>query len=1011
MSTQSVTSTLNTVLPSTVTGLGQIYVSTFSLTSTVAGLGQRYLSTVPLNLSTNNLIASTLSTFATASIGGDVWIGGTQNASWYPRRWICGANGTDNSGTIYYSDNNGISWNHVPGSKENIFTTRGSKAIWNGSMWVMNGVGSKSRLAYSTNGINWTDCSNATDASGSTTLFTTGCYDVAWNGRMWVACGKGNYSVDNSGAICYSSDGITWRRASGIGALTVGETSTKVLDPLIRCLKWNGYMWLAGINVGIGTASAGEHNNVSLLYSYDGINWAKVSTSAQTFNQSCISIEWNGILWVMVGYDDRAAGIRRSVYYSYNGFDWAYTPVNVFEEYGDSIKWNGTMFVATGWRVVVDTDTIAYSYDGINWITSRTFFTSSSARTYGIGWNGNKWIICGSGPLNQTMITSTDGINWSYVTNNISGIALNPSYSIDPEPDLRMTNFNIYSQNVPNYLTSSNQIFVDASTIRLNNIVSINKNSGNTYVNGCLAIGTITASTLAGPATLLDVNGNVNINSYQRSANSPKIWVAGGSGTNTIATSPNGITWTARVNTVFTTECKGLAWNGSLWVALGSGSNTIGYSRDGFNWTGLGTGIFDLEGRRVAWNGSLWIAVGSGTSNRIATSPNGITWSSSTSGNSVLDLEGYDIAWNGSLWVAVGRGTAHTIATSPDGITWTGRGKSIISTSARGIAWNGLLWVAVGTGTNTIATSPDGITWTGRGDPFISGIGYGVAWNGSLWVAVGTGTNTIVSSPDGITWTARTNTLNAYGSSVEWNGSVWVATGGGTNTLATSPDGITWTGRGDPFGSGGNAIAYSTDPNPDLRMTNFNVYSQNVPNYLTSSNQILVGTSSITLNSIMTINKDSKSTIIGVNTYINGDLRITGTAYGPNASWNTTSDQRAKTNISIIDPYICLSSIRTLPLKSYSYSADYRAYLGNVPEKTYTGFIAQEVEKIFPNAVQQINDYGYSDFRSLNYHEIQMAHYGATQYLANIQDEQQSTIKGQSAEIAELRRMIQECMK
>ena len=110
---------------------------------------------------------------------------------------------------------------------------------------------------------------------------------------------------------------------------------------------------------------------------------------------------------------------------------------------------------------------------------------------------------------------------------------------------------------------------------------------------------------------------------------------------------------------------------------MGSGTNTIATSTDGITWTGRGTSTFSTVGNAVAWNGSLWVAVGSGT-NTIATSTDGITWTGQTS---PFTTTGVGVAWNGSLWVATGSGT-NTIATSSDGITWTG---SNIGT-VRGIA-------------------------------------------------------------------------------------------------------------------------------------------------------------------------------------------------------------------------------------------------------------------------------------------------------------------------------------
>ena len=69
----------------------------------------------------------------------------------------------------------------------------------------------------------------------------------------------------------------------------------------------------------------------------------------------------------------------------------------------------------------------------------------------------------------------------------------------------------------------------------------------------------------------------------------------------------------------------GVAWNGTMWVAVGQGTNTIAYSSDGITWTGLGTSAFSSVGHGVAWNGTRWVAVGQGT-NTIAYSSDGITW-------------------------------------------------------------------------------------------------------------------------------------------------------------------------------------------------------------------------------------------------------------------------------------------------------------------------------------------------------------------------------------------------
>ena len=167
-------------------------------------------------------------------------------------------------------------------------------------------------------------------------------------------------------------------------------------------------------------------------------------------------------------------------------------------------------------------------------------------------------------------------------------------------------------------------------------------------------------------------------------------------------------------------------------------------------------------GNSIYWSGSLYMAGGSSTSNTIATSTDGSTW---TGRSNTIFTECKDIGYYATtgLWIGVGTGTSDTIATSPDGINWTGLGKGIFTTSGNGIAWNGSLLVAVGTGsTHTIATSPDGVTWTGRNKTIFTTSGNSICWTGKTWVATGTGTNTVAFSADGILWSAVDNSTSLF---------------------------------------------------------------------------------------------------------------------------------------------------------------------------------------------------------------------------------------------------------
>lgn len=240
------------------------------------------------------------------------------------------------------------------------------------------------------------------------------------------------------------------------------------------------------------------------------------------------------------------------------------------------------------------------------------------------------------------------------------------------------------------------------------------------------------------------------------------LWIVVGDATfgssGTISTSTDGINWTSRGKTVFTTSANAVATNGSIVVAVGQGSNTIGYSYDGVNWYGAGSSVFTSAGYGVHWASSLGMFVAFGTGgNTIAYSTNGTSWTGL--GSSIFTTDGRSGWWNGSLFVAVGNGT-NAIATSTNGTSWTGRGQtSLFSTFTSGVCYNGSLWIAGGNdwnmgGANGYATSSDGINWTGGGTSPLS-IVRGLTYSNYLGKALAAGfmsSDSIYSSTNGTSW-------------------------------------------------------------------------------------------------------------------------------------------------------------------------------------------------------------------------------------------------------------------
>ena len=579
---------------------------------------------------------------------------------------------------------------------------------------------------------------------------------------------------------------------------TDGVTWNKLNYNLASSLNgvcWNGRIWVAG---GMGPVA---------VYSTDGFSWTACSGFIPSTTVDCLA--WSGTTntWLMTGLGGN------TVAFSYDGINWngSTSGKNTFPTECYNVAWNGTMWVGAGKGAG---NTLAYSYDGLTWVGSgNTMFSISG---YNVAWSGNKWVAVGEGTVN-TMAYSFDGITWVGLGKNVftaraTGIAWNGKGWVAAGQG---GNTLAYSSNGIGWTGIGNKTF-DLSGLVVTwagtEWVSGGNGNGNT-----LAYSTDGLNWTGLGKTIFSTSCNTLACNNRREHTvviPPNRIVATGTGTvNTLAYSNDGLTWTGLGKTVFITAGNSAEWNGRMWIAAGQGGNTLAYSSNGIQWTGLGVSVFSVSGITVAWNGSLWIAGGQGTNHTLAYSYDGTSWSGLS--KTIFDTSCYSVAWNGSIWLAAGTNSSvGRIAYSTNGINWTNTGTTVFSTNAYNATWNGSLWVAGGSGTvNTRAYSYDGLSWTGLGlAPFTTSC-LDVAWNGTMWVAVGNGaTHTLAYSMDGITWVGLLKTIfSVYGNSVSWNGRFWTAVGSGaTHTIAYSMNGITWVGQlRTIFDSTGNGVAWN----------------------------------------------------------------------------------------------------------------------------------------------------------------------------------------------------------
>jgi hypothetical protein len=573
-------------------------------------------------------------------------------------------------------------------------------------------------LAYSTDG----GSSFTTLSIADFGLGNDVAYSLALN--RWVVVGSGSITA------LYSNDGGNWATSS----------LTSLLDTAGYAVAWSDAqaLWVAG---GAGIATIATSTN--------GIDWiSRISPFTGSVRGIAYSPQRN--IWVAVG--NGGALVARSV----DGINWIATVV--FEPIftGSHVSWGAEagIFLLSMFNGGVAVST-ARSHDGVEWMFDAAAFQPQSIVT-GSVWNVTKFLVTGSS-ANDTLMTSTDGI--AFVGQGKSLIQT-VGYGVCLASEFQKV-----------------------------------------FLVGISAAGSIVSIADDGSTSVIDLTDMVVAKRCF-----------------------------ARYTSVANVSSPAIPSYVADFVSTGQGTNTLGHSLDGGKYFNPGGAtIFVTAAYSVAYSlqQTRWVAVGQGSYTG-AYSSNGLDWTPSTSLTSILTVFAYDVAWsaNQSQWVAGGNGGSFKIATSPDGITWTGR-SSTFNTAVFGIAYSPARnrWVACGSsavlGNAIIAYSTDAVTWTtafyvynniaARRVTWVPELGLFVAMlNGGSPFAV-----TMATSVNGIAWSSEANAfqITAIGYGIAWNGTALMLTGqGNADTIQTSTDGITVSGLGHAiFTTIGNDVCYGVD--------------------------------------------------------------------------------------------------------------------------------------------------------------------------------------------------------
>jgi hypothetical protein len=679
----------------------------------------------------------------------------------------------------------------------------------------------------------------------------------------------------------------------------------------------------------------GNRECFTVYKSYDSLNWTRGPSTTISVARG---LTYASSIWVMVGCNLYNTGIETSE----DGLNWdtilnqnIYIPdipnvnnstftYNFYD--GNKVAYNSSIWVTAGKLKLTNVDIedpnplydfpLLVSYDANTWFAPSSILESENVNNCGTSvlWSGTNWIVGlsneGNGTSFSSIITSPDGLDWTYQTTSQSGKVTSIAKSDSLYIAGKWINFQTasleYSLNgldwVSNFtssVTSSTIVTSQCNALLLNgNTFSYDDISINSTINSLSNLGYVTTTYLSNAiadlanlgyasTTMLfstvDGLGSAGYLSSTTNFLTENFCVAGATN-GYVSLSYDALNWTSTINIDGFQTVNAIAWNGSYWVAVGGSAtlSTIVISSDGVDWHHTPTNVLTDQVKGVAWNGSYWVATGAGPTDSVAVSVDGYNWLAASNnlftGNS---FSGLDVAWNGKYWIAVGSGldNNNNIILSSDGYNWLTVFESPANSfRANSVAWNGSYWLATGIDQNGIESmlrSYNSYNWNYlQSNPFGAGVNYGydVAWNGISWLAIGlrvaTNQSVISLSSDGSNWSASLN-CPVLGKSVAWNGSYWVVNGDDNtgNTLAISSDGSNWTSILNTFPG---QIGFSVASRRVLPYIGLNITS--ISQFELTSTVVSLGS----LGYISTMNLVSTTT--GLEIY--GGLNLTSTVEG-----------------------------------------------------------------------------------------------------------------------------------
>ena len=322
------------------------------------------------------------------------------------------------------------------------------------------------------------------------------------------------------------------------------------------------------------------------------------------------------------------------------------------------------------------------------------------------------------------------------------------------------------------------------------------------------------------------------------------------------------------------------------------------------------------------------------------------------SSKDITDI-GTNITGSGALTISAG-GNNKDITLVPTGTGEIQCSSKDITDIGTNITGSGALTISAGGNNKDITLVPTGTGEIQCSSKNITGVGTNIT--STFGLTIGTGSSNLILNPFG-SIDCSSNDITGVGTNITGSNNLTInATGSITLNPSSTYVKIATNDKlilGDDRGSfpGAGELFVSSNPNTVNLKNTDSSYSLNIY----SSNTILIETDT---NKDITLKPGGTGKIICSNKDISGAGNIIATGTISASSFNATSDRRIKSNI---------VSLHT-PTINNDFTVDHLnpvTFFNTITNKNDIGFIAQEVEEVYPFMVNSDNEY-----KSLNYISI-----------------------------------------